>query len=120
MAPIDISLLSFTLDCRLGEVETQRVSVSSHVWLGRAEFGVMVVLPTASSCWAVRWGVMVDEQLSLGKAATGTFSWVSNCVNTKEQSRCTGKETSIHQQPVQPAETISVPWQSCHLLFLMS
>lgn len=108
MAPVDISLLSFTLDCRLGEVETQCASVSSRVWLGRAEFGVMVVLPTASSCWVLRWGVMVDGQFSLGKAAPGAFLWVSNCVNTKEQNRWMGKEASIHGQSVQPAETISI------------
>lgn len=53
----------------------------------------MVVLPAASSCRAVRWGVMVDEQFSLGKAAPGAFLRVSSCVNTKEQNRCTGKET---------------------------
>jgi len=80
----------------------------------------MVVLPTASSRWAVRRGVMVDEQFSLGKAAAGAFLWVRSCVNTKEQSTCTGKEISLQQQPAQPAETISMPWQRCQLLFLKS
>lgn len=46
----------------------------------------------------------------LCKADTGAFLWFSSCVNTKEQNRCMGKETSIPQKSVQPDEMISVSW----------
>lgn len=56
---MDISLLPFTLNWR----SEDPVCVSKLM----CEFVGIVVLPIASSFWAVFWGVMVDEWFSFAK-----------------------------------------------------